>query len=302
MIAESASKLGRYAYFVRHNLESRLLGRRRPLLAGFKLTDRCNLSCRACPFWQRAGEDMPLRGVLETLHRLHAAGVRLCILEGGEPFLWHDGPHGLEDVIAASRELFFCTGVVTNGLQPIQTQADVVWVSLDGLRESHDYNRGRTFDRVIEHVQASRHPRLLANVTINRRNWQEIPALVEFLADKVRAVTIQFYYPYPGTEDLFLPFPERRQVLDRLIQLKRAGLPIADSIAALRALRDNSWRCFSWLISSAEPDGRITFGCYLKNRAAVHCEQCGFAAHTEISMAYNGSLGAIRAGRAIFGF
>jgi Fe-coproporphyrin III synthase len=293
---------GQYAYFVRHNIASRILGQRRPLLAGFKLTDRCNLRCRACPFWQRAGPDMAFAQVQEALHRLHVAGVRLCILEGGEPFLWRDGPHGLEDVIESARKLFFCTGVVTNGFMPIETRADVVWVSVDGLRESHDYNRGPTFDRVIEHIQASHHPRLLANVTINRRNWAEIPRLVEFLADKVRGITIQFYYPYPGTEDLYLPFPERKQVLDRLIELKRAGYPLADSVGALRALRDNHWRCFSWLISSVEPDVQITLGCYLQNRAAVHCEQCGFAAHTEISMAYNGSPRAIQAGRAIFGF
>ena len=295
-------RIGHYAYFVRHNLESRLLGRRRPLLAGFKLTDRCNLRCRACPFWRRGSPEMSLSGVLTALNRLHAAGVRLCILEGGEPFLWRDGPHGLEDVVAAAQKLFFCTGVVTNGLLPIETRADVVWVSIDGLRESHNYNRGATFDRVMENVQAARHPRLLANVTINRRNWQDIPALVELLADNVRGITVQFYYPYPDTEDQSLPFPERRQVLDQLIDLKRAGYPIANSTGALRALRDNRWRCLSWLISNAEPDGQITLGCYLKNRATAHCEQCGFAAHAEISMGFNGSLGAILAGRAIFGF
>ncbi len=294
--------LSHYGYFLRHNAASRVLHRRRPLLAGVKLTHRCNLRCRACPFWRRSGPEMALSGVQEALHRLHRAGVRLCILEGGEPFLWRDGPHGLEDVVELARRLFFCTGVVTNGLLPIETSADAVWVSIDGLRESHDYNRGPTFDRVIEHIQASRHPRLMANVTINRRNWTEITALVEFLAGKVKGITIQFYYPYAGTEDLFLPFAERRQVLNRLIELKRAGYPIADSVGALRALRDNRWRCFSWLISSVEPDGQIALGCYLKNRAAVHCERCGFAAHTEISMAYNGSLGAIRAGQAIFGF
>jgi Fe-coproporphyrin III synthase len=295
-------RLAHYAYFARHNLASRVLGQRRPLLAGFKLTDRCNLRCRACPFWRRSSPEMTLSAVENTFHRLHAVGVRLCVLEGGEPLLWRDGPHGLEDVVESARKHFFCTGVVTNGLTPIETQADIVWVSIDGLRESHNYNRGPTFDRVIEHIQASRHPRLLANITINRRNWAEIPALVEFLANKVRGITIQFYYPYPGTEDMFLQFPERRQVLDRLIELKRAGYPLADSMGALRALRDNRWRCFSWLISSVEPDGQITFGCYLKNRAVVNCAQCGFAAHVEISMAFNGSLGAIEAGRAIFGF
>jgi len=291
-----------YLYFLRHNLESRLLGRRNPLLAGFKLTDRCNLRCRACPFWKRTGQDMPLAQVNDVLDRLYRAGVRLLILEGGEPFLWRDGDHRLEDVVASARGRFFCTGIVTNGLLPIETQADIVWVSLDGLRESHNSNRGPTFDRVVANIQASGHPKIFANVTINKLNWRDMPDLVKFLADKVKGITIQFYYPYEGTDDLLLPLPKRRQVLDQLIELKREGYPIADSVSTLQALRDNRWRCFSWLISSVEPDGQVTFGCYLKNRAAVHCEQCGFAAHTEISMAYNWNLATLQVARTVFGF
>ena len=291
-----------YFYFLRHNLEAHLLRRRRPLLTGFKLTDRCNLRCRACPFWKRDSQEMTLSQVKDVLVHLHQAGVRLLILEGGEPFLWHDGNHGLEDVVTAGKKLFFCTGIVTNGLMPIDTQAHVVWVSVDGMRDSHNYNRGPTFDKVIANIEASSHPKLFASVTINARNWRDIPELVRFLSDKVKGITIQFYYPYEGTEDLYLPFAERRQVLDQLIELKREGYPIADSNPALKALRANTWRCFPWLISSVEPNGQITFGCYLKNRAVANCERCGFAAHTEISMAYGWNLSAIYAGAKIFGF
>lgn len=290
-----------YLYFLRHNLDSHLFGRKRPLLTGFKLTDRCNLRCRVCPFWQRDSQEMTLPQVKEVLDNLYEAGVRLLILEGGEPFLWRDGSHGLDDIVEFAKGRFFSTGVVTNGTMPIETQADIVWVSVDGLRESHNYNRGPTFDKVISHIESSQHPKIFASVTINARNWEDIPELVRFLNGKVKGITIQFYYPYAGTEDLFLPFDKRHKVLDQLIQLKKDGYPVSDSIPALRSLRDNSWRCFPWLISSVEPDGQITFGCYLKNRADVNCKRCGFAAHTEISMAYNWNLAAIRAGIEIFG-
>ena len=291
-----------YFYFLYHNLEAHLLGRKRPLLAGFKLTDRCNLRCRVCPFWGRNSQEMTLSQVKDVLAYLHQAGVRLLILEGGEPFLWRDGEYGLEDVVIAGKNLFFCTGIVTNGLMPIDTQADIVWVSVDGLRESHNYNRGPTFDKIIANIEASSHPKLFASVTINARNWQDIPDLVRFLSDKVKGITIQLYYPYEGTEDLYLPFAERREVLGQLIDLKRQGYPVSDSNSALEALRDNSWRCIPWLISSVEPDGQTTFGCYLKNRAVASCEKCGFAAHTEISMAYGWNLSAIYSGAKIFGF
>lgn len=294
--------LSHYVHFAFRKVDHDLLGRSRPLLAGFKLTDRCDLRCRACPFWRRAGSDMPFPRVKQVLQHLHDSGVRLLILEGGEPFLWRDGSSELDDVVAAARSLFFCTGVVTNGLRPIETLADVVWVSIDGLRGSHDYNRGPSWDRILANIEASHHPRLFANVTINRRNWREMPHLVRFLAGRVRGITVQFYYPYPSTEALMLPSAERRQVCDTLIGLKRQGLPVSDSVAALRALRDGSWRCEPWLISSVEPDGTVNVGCYLKNRADVRCDLCGFAAHTEMSLAYQGNLSAMLAGHRIFGF
>ncbi len=296
-----------YAYFVLHNLRCRLLGHRIPLLASFKLTYRCNLRCRGCPFWRLPHDDeLDLAGVIATLDRLHDMGVRLIIFEGGEPLLWRDAAgHTVQEVVRAARERFFCVGMTTNGVLPIAPITDITWVSLDGLRETHNANRGPTFDRVMANIAATAHPRLYVNITINRLNWQDIPDLVRLLAAKptVKGITIQFYYPYEGTEDLWLPRPERHQVLDELIALKRQGYPIACSKPSLEALKDNTWRCHPWLIASAGPDGRITHGCYLENRTAnIACDRCGFAAHAEISLAYDAGLRSINAGRRIFGF
>ena len=291
-----------HIYFLQHNLASRLLGWRRPLLAGFKLTHRCNLRCRACPFWRQKGEDMSFAQAQQALDELYAAGVRLVIFEGGEPFLWRDGHYRLADLVSEAKQRFFSVGVTTNGTLPLDVPADVVWVSVDGLAETHDRNRGPSFERAMTHIAASSHPKIFANVTINRLNWQEVPELVRFLAGRVKGITIQFYYPYAGTEDLSLGQAERRQVLEELIALKRAGYPVADSIPALKALQDNSWRCHPWLIANVEPDGTVNIGCYLKNRATISCQRCGFAAHVEISLAYDWNLAAIAAGREIFGF
>ena len=37
-------------------LGARLRKQRRPILAGFKITHRCNLRCIHCPFWKRPME------------------------------------------------------------------------------------------------------------------------------------------------------------------------------------------------------------------------------------------------------
>jgi MoaA/NifB/PqqE/SkfB family radical SAM enzyme len=291
-----------YAYFIAHMARARLGGAKKPLLNGFKITYRCNLKCNACPFWRDPRPDVPFDRAVATMDQLRKDGVRLMILEGGEPFLWRHGDLRLEDLVREAKKRFFSVAVVTNGTLPIETSADIVWVSMDGLRETHNTLRGHSFDRAVEHIRASSHPKILANITISAANWAEIPDLVRSLAGLVKGVTIQFYYPFAGTDDLLLS-PERRAwVLEQLMALKKEGLPVLDSYAALHALKRNIWTCHPWLISSTEPDGTITHGCYLRNRAAINCQQCGFAAHTEISLAYDGNAQAIWAGRRIFGF
>ncbi|MGQ9593789.1 MAG: radical SAM protein [Anaerolineae bacterium] len=290
-----------YLSFVARNLEARLLGTRRPFLAGFKVTHRCNLRCRACPFWRRPADDIPYRAALRAMDALHRAGARLLILEGGEPFLWRDGNRNLEDLVRAAKARFYRVGVATNGTLPLETEADVLWVSLDGLEESHDYNRGPTFRRIVANLERSSHPRKLAQLTINRRNRQEIPDLVRFLAGKVQGITFQFHYPYPESEDLYLPLEERGAVLDDLIRLKREGFPILDSYATLEALKGNTWHCHDWLIANVEPTGQIHLGCYLKGRGPADCRKCGFAAHVELSLAFDWHPGAIATGLRTFG-
>jgi MoaA/NifB/PqqE/SkfB family radical SAM enzyme len=295
-----------YTYLIRYYLSS-LLGQKNPLLGGIKLTHACNLACTQCPFRKREAPSLSFAQAVSALTTLHDWGVRLLVIEGGEPFLWRDGAYNLSDIVAQAKKLFFTVGVTTNGTFPIEVDSDIVWVSIDGLENTHDRLRGKSFARIMANLEATMHPKVYAHVTINSLNWQEVPELVTFLAsglhspDKVKGITVQFHYPYEEiTSDLLLPRDQRRQVLDDLIRLKRQGLPIANSYASLRALKDNRWKCRPWMIASVDPDGQLTHGCYVKNRGQVACEQCGFSAHTEISLAYGWRIGPILTGHRIF--
>lgn len=291
-----------YLYFLKHNLKSRLFKQKRPLLAGFKITYRCNLKCRSCPFWKYKTDDISYEKALKIMDKFYEHGVRLLIFEGGEPFLWRDGKYKFENLIHYARQRFFRTCITTNGTLPLESSADIIWVSIDGLKETHELNRGTCFDKIIANIDSSSHPNLLANITITRLNHHEIPELIKFLEPKVKGITIQFYYPFPNSEDLSLTEKERINVLHELIELKRKGFPILDSTATLQVLKRNTWRCHDWLIANAEPDGRINVGCYLKDRAEISCDKCGFAAHAEISMAYSWNWEAIMVGKKIFNF
>ncbi|OQX96549.1 hypothetical protein B6I21_00630 [candidate division KSB1 bacterium 4572_119] len=291
-----------YLYFLKHNLSARLLGKKRPLLAGFKITYRCNLKCRTCPFWKKDEIDIPYEKAIAVMDEFHKLGVRLLIFEGGEPFIWREKKHRFEDLVNYAKKRFYRVGVTTNGMLPLDSSADVLWVSLDGLKKSHDLNRGKSFDTIIENVVKSSHSKILANITITSLNHHEIDDAVKFLNPLVKGITIQFYYPFPNSEDLSLPVKDRINVLDKIIYLKRKGYKILDSVRALQDLKYNSWRCHDWLIANAEPNGKMNVGCYLKGRAAIGCENCGFAAHTEISLAYDWRAGAILSGKKVFDF
>jgi len=293
-----ATWLTHIPYILRHHVLSRTP---RPFLASYKLTYRCNLRCQQCPFYTLESPDPSFEQVLGTLDRLRERGSRLVVFEGGEPLLWRDGEHTIRDVVAEAKRRFFSVGITTNGTLPLDVGSDVLWVSLDGLRETHDRLRGApVFERIIENIKASRHPRLHAHITINAQNHNEVVPLIQYLRGLVRGVTVQFYYPYHGKDELFLDFERRASLLDELMALKRQGYPILNSNAALQALKRNTWRCNDGLVDCADPDGSLRQGCYLRGRSDIDCARCGFSPHTEISLASQGNLQAILAGIRIF--
>jgi len=278
----------------------RLRKRKRPILAGFKITHRCNLRCIHCPFWKRTTDrELDFNAVRDIMHRLHRMGVRILILEGGEPFIWRDGRFSIHDVIEEGRRLFMSVGVTTNGTFPIDAPANTIWVSIDGLESTHDAIRGPTFHRVMENIRRSNHPNIYANITINRLNVKEIPDLIRILSPLVKGSTIQFHYPYVD-DGLLVGEKQRRWVLDRIMELKSRGEAVADSFRALRALRDGGWRCHDWMLANVDPDGQVNTGCYVRHRGPVACKYCGFAAHVEISQAFDLYLPSILVGRRIF--
>lgn len=287
-----ASVLRNYLFFRNHQT---------PFLASFKLTYRCNLRCLQCPFYSLGGEDLPFKEVTRTLDQLAQRGNRIVIFEGGEPMLWHDGSFTIKDVITEAKKRFERVGMTTNGTLALDVNPDILWVSIDGLRETHNALRqALIFDRVIENIKNSSHPRVFAHITINNQNHKEIPELVRFLAGKVKGITVQFYYPYHHDDALFLDFNLREKCLNEMIALKKAGYSVLNSIVSLQALRQNKWHCNDWLMDNVHPDGHVMQGCYLRGRADINCNLCGFSPHTEISLAYQGNLQAIQAGKQIF--
>ena len=166
------------------------------------------MKCVHCPFWRdglkNSLNSLSFEDVVQILDKLYSEGVRIVIFEGGEPLLWKDGGSAkdINDVIEYAKRLFFFTCVTTNGTIDIERlNPDVFFISIDGIQETHDRLRGKSFTRIMENIEKNRsRKKIIANICISSENADEIEELVKFLNNKVHGITIQFFYPYERQE------------------------------------------------------------------------------------------------------
>jgi MoaA/NifB/PqqE/SkfB family radical SAM enzyme len=268
-----------------------LLRRRDPIIGSLILTDRCNLACRHCAVANLRRLDYPFATVQRDLRRLRAQGVRILLLYGGEPMLWHDGPLTLRDVIAEARTIGFgWVGVVTNGTRGVDLpEADLVLVSLDGTREHHDAIRGHNHDLVLANIEAAGTANLCLYMAVNRVNFDDVEFVAQLAArlPTVRRVSYNIHTPYPGTEALSLSTEQRRDVCERIAALIRDGYPVLNLAAALPRIADGSAPrpCPQCVI--VEDGEEWTCGRCIEIPGL--CEQCGFFFASELSLLFRGN-------------
>jgi MoaA/NifB/PqqE/SkfB family radical SAM enzyme len=284
----------------------KILDQKVPLLANVKLTYRCNLKCGACPFHHRALEPdshMSWETATNALAALRMTGCRLVVFEGGEPLLWRDGLHDFSELAACAKQSFLRVAVTTNGTFTLDLPTDIVCVSVDGLKNTHDRLRSNSYDVVRANLLATTHPKVLVHFTINRENWRDLHELAEELRGipSVRGMTVQLFYPYGQDEEpLALNAAERKEALEKLIGLKKRGYSILNSLSGLKGMIDNTWKCSEDILMNIDPNGQLTRGCYVKSRGQVNCRECGFTPLAEAAGALHFIPGSLLAGWRIF--
>ncbi len=272
-------------YYLRYGLECYVLGRRKPIVAGVPLTDICNLHCKHCVVAHAGRGHHSIERIRGWMQLLYDRGARILYLQGGEAFGWSDDGKKLDDVVRMARRMgYFRVATVTNGTYPIETEADLVWLSIDGTARVHDEIRGRgTFARLEKNLAASSHGAIIANMTVNRLNSAEVAAVVRYAAEnpKLRGISVNFHTPYPGVEDLALPRPERAAIIEGLLELKKQGLPLMNSEAGLRLLQTGAYERPVWMIQMVE-QGDVFECCWGRTIDGV-CNNCGYGVIAELS-------------------
>jgi MoaA/NifB/PqqE/SkfB family radical SAM enzyme len=274
-------------WFVR----AKFLGRKRPLQTVLFVSDQCNLACRHCCVYNtEKPHSKSFTQIKEELQYSYDLGSRFVDFEGGEPFLWQENGKNINDLCRLAKQIgFFSTTVTTNAQLPFnQCEADSIWVSLDGMKPYHDQIRGEgTFERLLENLTQNNHPKISINMVINALNYTSVEETIVWASKhpNIQSISLNFHTPYPQTEDLFLDWKPRTETIDKIIELKKAGYPIMNSISGLKLMKDNKFKRRCWLTNFILPDGTKLAECQGKTQNI--CDRCGFCMAGEISSLFH---------------
>ena len=104
------------------------------------------MACKHCTVYQLKNPTIKTYGQIGAeLEHSYRLGSRFVDFEGGEPTLWRDNDKDLNSLIRLAKKTgYYSTTITTNAQLPFTgSEADSIWVSLDGTGEFHDAIRGK---------------------------------------------------------------------------------------------------------------------------------------------------------------
>jgi MoaA/NifB/PqqE/SkfB family radical SAM enzyme len=293
-LAKKGDSMKELLFGIKFLFENKILGKKTPLIAGLDITYDCNLSCRHCNVTERETDDMTFEDVTSILDSLYKDGGRTVYFEGGEPFLWRDGDYDLESLVSHANKMGFLTTVVyTNGTFPLETSADTVFISVDGLKETHDWVRGKSFDRIMKNIRESNHPSLFINSIINCNNKDDLEIFCKYV-DEIPNIRGTFFYlhtPYFGKDELYIEPGERVEILHKLLDFKKR-FKILNSSAGLKSAIRNDWERPLEICRTYEKGGYVHECCKFDDDQKL-CNDCGILSYAEIDQTLKLKLTAI---------
>ena len=254
-------------------LRNKYFGHKVPIAVTMAVTYRCTLRCKYCRIWKKAGEEMSTRQVMAAIDELAEAGTCRLGLTGGEPLLRND----IGTIVARAKERDLFTTIFTNGTlvdQQMDTlkQADTVLVSLDGPREIHDKMRGDGSHaaalKAIE-LMTSAGIKVWTNTVVTNKNTQAVDYILEYArrydAHAVFQPIFEHSYTIKGkaVDDLTADRAEYTALINRLLDHKRSGAPVLNSVPSLEFLRapvfePEKRKCLaSTAYGAVTPDGHV---------------------------------------------
>ncbi len=287
----SRKKLAKFKPYYLYRFLKWKLGDRSPLGVSMKVTSRCPLECKHCPWFNSETEDLPTERWFSLIDEAIGIGCTFALFEGGEPTMRED----LGSLIDYAKSKGLYTLIFTNGWNPLdEYYPDVFWISVDEIGEMHDdIRRKGSFERLVNHIERLDRDKIITWTTIHRQNIGRLEELCEFLSRRVAGMMFSFFYPYEGVDDLSLSADERVRVGQRLLELK-SEYNIMNSDAFLSRL-DEPYKVYPWMHLNISPEGYIHHGCPVEQaQSSYDCSVCFSVCCREPSLAYNLNISTLR--------
>jgi MoaA/NifB/PqqE/SkfB family radical SAM enzyme len=243
--------------------------RKRPFVLSHGINARCNLQCPFCEYWRTPGPEMTLDAIFAMLDDARSFGIGVYNAWTAEPLLRPDLP----EILRHAKSLGITTSLITNG-QLLSSRIgelddlDYLSVSVDGI-DSYQEIRGASLEPVIEGIRAAQEAghQVLMNCVISRKNLGELESLVGLAEELGALISFEPLHETPGFEGVWeemgigdFDLPAFRRSVDRLIEMKREGRPIINSLTYLRMVRDRNldFRCHApQIVLSVASDGTV---------------------------------------------
>lgn len=284
-------KLKSFIEFSTYGLKTIFFKDTNPILATIILTDYCNLTCKHCAVNNINKIIHPYEDIKEEMIKLYNEGVRILFFCGGETLLWNDKGKNAKNLISEAKEIGFeLVNIVTNGTIDLDIkEADIIFLSIDGTKENHNYIRGNTFDTILENVEKANESNICVYMAINNRNYKDVKELCELVKNtkNLKGISFNFHTPYEGTEDLSLSREQKIEVVNTIKQLMKEGYPIFNLYSALDYCLDNNWNrpCKQCLVV----ENKKRFVCGRCVEIDGLCNECGYLFAVEFALLFSGN-------------
>ncbi len=260
-------------------LKNFLFGFEFPMAISVDVTNKCNLRCKHCYFFQQDNKkelsETDLINKLKQIKKkfpsiMHASWV------GGEPLL-------RKRVVEEGTKIFPINMVITNGsIELPKLRNCVFYVSVDGTKKYFEKIRGKNvYDKIKKNADRDDVIVYIACV-LNKQNYDCIEDMLEeWKKTKVKGIVFDFYTPIKGIEEnLWLNWKEKDKVIEKLIKLKKKyGSFIYNSTSLLKSMKSekSSEITMKCVVPDAviclNPMGKRKLPCVIGNKA--DCLRCG---------------------------
>lgn len=286
-------KVKDFLYLSGFGLKTILFKLKKPILGTIILTDYCNLACKHCAVNNINKIMYPYKDIADEMRQLYKEGIRILFFCGGETYLWKDGDKTVRDLIKEAKEIgFLLVNVVTNGTIDFNMkEADVIFLSLDGTRDTHDLIRGKgTFDEIMENVSRAKDSNICIYMAVNNLNYNEIEDVCKLVKENpnLHSISFNLHTPYEGTEGLSLSQEQRIATINTIKRMIKEGYPVFNLYSALDYYLENKWDrpCYQCMVS----ENKKRYVCGRCEEIEGLCEQCGYLFAVEFSLLCKGNI------------